>query len=320
MDVLKDRLGYGARAPVVLPPQGKIGSSNAIASGTVEAVVGEKLTLFATAYSDPQNLKLTFTWDIEGIGNRTGETVEASWGVAGSFLVTLTVKNGAGLTAVDSLTAVVTSLATNGPPVSRFTVRNAVGTAVSSGNVSENLTFDPSASSDAEDGAPTAFEWDFGDATPLVSTRKPTRAFLAAGLYEVSLKVVDSLGLNDTTRRLIAIDFSQRIHDELSATKKTLDHNFSVAKNARNVTVTVEFDAGTGAGLNDLDLRLFDAAGNETGNATTTTQTADTGTIKESVSIALPALAATTDGTWRLAVELKSGLVVPYDATISVIY
>ncbi|MBI4394225.1 MAG: PKD domain-containing protein [Euryarchaeota archaeon] len=320
MDVLKDRLGYGEKPPVVLPPEGHIGSSRPVALGTLDVVVGEVITLFATGYSDPQNLKLAFTWEIEGFGDRTGETVDVSWGMAGTFVVTLTVKNSAGLAAADSVTVVVTDVPGNTQPTSRFTVRNAAGAPVTSGNVSENLTFDPSASSDPEDGAPTGFEWDFGDATPLVSTPRPTRAFVAAGLYEVSLRVVDSRGLNDTSRRLIAIDFFERLHDELSATRKTADHNFSVSRKAQNVTVSVEFDAGTGAGLNDLDIRLYDAAGNETGSATAATQPSDAGTLKESVSVSTPALAATTEGTWRLAVELKSGLVVAYDATIYVSY
>ena len=74
--------------------------------------VDEVLNFDGSGSSDPDGDPLTYSWDFGDGQSAIGETVSHSFAAAGVFIVTLTVADGGGLTASDTLTVTI-----NEPPV-----------------------------------------------------------------------------------------------------------------------------------------------------------------------------------------------------------
>ncbi len=58
---------------------------------------------------------------------------------------------------------------------------------------------------DTSTGPPTAWEWDFGDGSAVVSVQNPTHAYAAAGTYTVVLTVANSIGQTASTSRFVTV-------------------------------------------------------------------------------------------------------------------
>jgi len=140
-------------------------------------------TFDGTASYDPNNEKLSFFWDF-GDGATATEPVAAHvFEKAGTYTVTLTVKDESGLdcdTATTSHTVKV-----NMPPVAVFS-------APESGCVDEPFVFDASASTDDSPESLT-YIWDFGDGTR-GEGKTVTKQFDKGGIYTVRLTVNDNAG------------------------------------------------------------------------------------------------------------------------------
>jgi|GEM_PF-2816905 len=68
----------------------------------------------------------------------------------------------------------------------------------------EEVFFDGTLSTDP-DGTVVAWEWDFGDGTPVSHEESPRHSYLSAGLYTVTLTVTDNEGLTDTDTTLATV-------------------------------------------------------------------------------------------------------------------
>lgn len=151
---------------------------------------------FNAGYSsyDPDGYIVSFQWDFgdgtsgggggNGTGNQTGNGTGSGpfplhvYTTFGTFEVTLTVTDNAGLTA-----SVTEAVYVNAPPTAAFTTSQTVGKA------GTPLTFDASASSDP-DGDPLNYSWSFGDGST-ASGRTVSHVFAVPDQYLVTLTVFD---------------------------------------------------------------------------------------------------------------------------------
>jgi uncharacterized membrane protein len=85
--------------------------------------------------------------------------------------------------AIDSTTVTVNNL----PPI-------AVAGLDQSGLVGEPILFDGRGSRDPGVADTLVFEWDFGDGTPVVNGDQTTHSYNTAGVYTVTLTVMDDDG------------------------------------------------------------------------------------------------------------------------------
>ncbi|HZU40171.1 MAG TPA: PKD domain-containing protein [Solirubrobacteraceae bacterium] len=159
---------------------------------------GSVMTFDASASSDPNagGAITSYTWNFGDGTSTSGSTATAShtFSQAGSYLVTLTVTDAAGLSNTVAQTVSFGSLA----PSASFSVTP--GAALTGAPVS----FDGSASTAPEGLA--AYRWSFGDgATVSGTSATASHAYAAPGTYTVALTVTDSYGHSASARHTVTI-------------------------------------------------------------------------------------------------------------------
>lgn len=147
---------------------------------------------------DPNGTIVSYEWDFgDGSPIETLPTplVEHVYSAPGNYTVTLVVTDDEGLEG--STSAVVTVIA---HPIANFTYSPETPL------VDETVTFNAS-NSEPNGGTIVSYNWDFGDGSAPVNTTSPTitHIYTAAGNYTVTLTVVDSENLTDTTSASIVI-------------------------------------------------------------------------------------------------------------------
>ncbi|HAA19845.1 MAG TPA: hypothetical protein DCP28_14180, partial [Cytophagales bacterium] len=134
----------------------------------------------ASGSTDANNDALTYTWDFGDGTTGSGAAVDHTYTSVGSYLVSLTVSDGA---KQDVATGSIT--VTDGTPVASFT------TDVVSGSFPLAVNVDASASADPNGGV-LAYSWDFGDGTT-GSGVTASHTYTAAGSYTITLTVDDGV-------------------------------------------------------------------------------------------------------------------------------
>jgi len=147
---------------------------------------------------DPNGTIVSYEWNFgDGSPIETLPTplVEHVYSAPGNYTVTLVVTDDEGLEG--STSAVVTVIA---HPIANFTYSPETPL------VDETVTFNAS-NSEPNGGTIVSYNWDFGDGSAPVNTTSPTitHIYTAAGNYTVTLTVVDSENLTDTTSASIII-------------------------------------------------------------------------------------------------------------------
>jgi subtilisin family serine protease/PKD repeat protein len=134
-----------------------------------------------TKSSDPNNDPLTYSWNFgDGSPAGTGPTPSHAYTRGGTYTVSLIVNDGT----VDSAAVTTTVTVTNTPPVASLTGPFTI-------NKQQSVTFNGSASSDA-DGDALTFNWTFGDGgVALNGGPNPTHAYFVVGTFTVTLTVND---------------------------------------------------------------------------------------------------------------------------------
>ena len=169
------------------------------AGGPYAGLVGATLTFDGSGSSDADGIIEIWEWNFgDGSPPQFGETVTHTYDVPGIHTVTLTVTGNHGLSGTDVTTADIRALP----------VADAGGPYV--GLVGETLTFDGSASSDA-DGTIESWEWNFGDGSPTEYEPIVTHSYDASGFYPVTLTVTDDDGFSDldlTTATINSLPFA----------------------------------------------------------------------------------------------------------------
>ena len=130
----------------------------------------------------------------------TGVTVSHTFSVAGTYNVTLTVKDSVGAT--DTTSDAVTVGVVSTDPTASFTFSPSKTT---TGVV---ITFNGSASSAVGSRTIVSYIWDFGDTTPAVTKATPTEthSFTTEGTFTVTLTVTDSEGDTGQTTVEVVIE------------------------------------------------------------------------------------------------------------------
>ncbi|MBS1512261.1 MAG: PKD domain-containing protein [Bacteroidetes bacterium] len=140
----------------------------------------------------------TWQWDF-GDGSPLDNTQSPShiYAAAGTYTVTLTVTNSKGCISapIASKTVVV-----NARPQAGFIIPAVC--------LSDTYAQFVDTSKVAFPGNITAWEWNFGDGSPLNFTANPQHSYTAVGLYNVRLVVTSSLGCKDTITQVVSVNGS----------------------------------------------------------------------------------------------------------------
>lgn len=126
-------------------------------------------------------------WNFGDAGTSTLSDPAHLYAANGTYNVSLTVTNPAGCT--NTLSQLVT---VNAVPIAAFTTgTTCLGTA--------------SVFTDNTSGVPIAWEWDFGDATPVDNNQNPSHTYASTGTYTVQLISYGGAGCSDTTQGTITV-------------------------------------------------------------------------------------------------------------------
>ncbi|WP_372966766.1 PKD domain-containing protein [Microbacterium sp.] len=146
----------------------------------------------ASASTDQEGPIAAYTWDFGDGQTGTGVAPTHVYDAAGTYTVTLTVRDGGSLTS--SISHEVIARNPNVVPTAAFTESKDFLA----------LSVDASTSADS-DGSIAAYAWNFGDgATATGATAAHT--YTASGTYEVSLTVTDDRGGSATTTKSITVE------------------------------------------------------------------------------------------------------------------
>ena len=161
-----------------IPPKANFSSN--VTSGTVPLNV-----LFTDTST---NTPTSWNWNFgDGTANSTQKNPVHTFSKAGSYSVTLTVRNTAGSNTVRK-TSYITA-ATLRPPIAALSAN------VTSGTIPFTVLF----SDKSTGGSPTKWAWSFGDGTSSIE-KNPVHTYSKAGKYTVSLTASNAAGSNKVTK------------------------------------------------------------------------------------------------------------------------
>ena len=142
--------------------------------------------------TDPDGSVTGYAWNFGDGGTSTLANPNHTFGVSGTYVVSLTVTDNDGGTAThtDSVSVVVTP---NAPPTAAFTPDCA----------QLACAFNGTASSDS-DGTIAGYAWDFGDGTTATGATA-SKTYAAAGSYTVTLTVTDNEGATATQSSTVSV-------------------------------------------------------------------------------------------------------------------
>ena len=161
-------------------------------NGPYNGTVDVPLSFDGSGSTDPDGTIAFYDWDFgDGMALLdAGPTPSHTYSTEGVFTVTLTVTDNDGATS-DPVSTTATSALGNQPPV-------ADPNGPYTGTAGIPLSFDGSESTDP-DGTIAFYDWGFGDGTVLLDAGPtPTHTYAAAGLYNVTLSVMDDGGATDS--------------------------------------------------------------------------------------------------------------------------
>jgi len=205
-------------APINLPPNGSISHDNGTgatgSTGNITIAAGANV-VFQGSASDPENDPITYTWNIPT--NVTApaapgsQPFTATFGVAGSYVISLTVSDDAGN--VDPTPAQVTVTVTpNLPPNGFISHDNGTGAIGSTGdiNIISGTTIVYNGSANDPENDPVSYAWIFDGATASSTTGSgPINvSYTTPGSYLVQLTVTDSNGNSDPSPAELTVNVS----------------------------------------------------------------------------------------------------------------
>ena len=159
------------------------------------------VTADASASSDPQGQNLTYAFDF-GDGTtvpaQASPTATHTYTTAGSYLVTLTVRNVSGLSDTAATTLAVSDPPPIQTPVARLTLNP------TSGTTPLPVTADASASSDPQ-GQSLTYAFDFGDGTTVPAQASPTatHTYTTTGTFTTTVTVTNTSGQASTAQQTV---------------------------------------------------------------------------------------------------------------------
>ncbi len=180
-----------------IPPQLVITTN--VSGGAVPTASFAKSTatgvapLSATFTDTSTGAPTSWSWNFgDGSPVSTAQHPVHTFATAGVYSVTLTATNAAGSNT--SLSQAVTVMAPPAAPVASFTKSASSGAAPLTVNFIDTST-----------NTPTAWSWDFGDASPVSIDQLPVHTYTAAGTYNVTLTATNAVGSNTSAAQVVTV-------------------------------------------------------------------------------------------------------------------
>lgn len=252
------------------------GSANAAPTAAFTAnTSGLTFTADGSTSSDSDGTVSSYAWDYGDGSTGTGVAVSHAYAVAGTYQVSLTVRDNGGATG--TVVKSVTVTAPNQAPTARFTSAvNDLGVAV-----------DGSMSSDP-DGTIASYAWDFGDGGT-ATTATPTHAYAAAGTYSVKLTVTDDKGATDSVTKSVTVTAANQPPSAAftsSSTALTASFDGSGSSDPDGTVASYAWDFGDGASAATAKpTHTYAAAGSYLVKLTVTDDKGATNSVTKSVAI-----------------------------------
>ena len=166
---------------------------------------GEAMVFDASTSSDADGAIASFQWSFGDGAETTGNPVQHTYELPGTYTVSLTVTDEDGASTIVSRNVDVAREGIepddgNQAPVARFSASSV------SAAIGEEIVFDASASFDA-DGSVVTYAWDLDDGATGAG-RVIAHRYTAAGSYRVTLAIVDDGGATDTASFTVTIGAS----------------------------------------------------------------------------------------------------------------
>jgi len=142
------------------------------------------------------NTPISWSWNFGDGNTSTSQNPSYTYTAAGTYSVSHTAANTAGISAIDTQSAYITvGAATTTAPVASFTESPA------SGATPLTVQF-----TDTSNNTPTSWSWDFGDGNTSTA-ENPSYIYTAPGTYTVTLTAINNAGNNiDTQSSLITVN------------------------------------------------------------------------------------------------------------------
>lgn len=279
--------------------------------------VGEPLVLTATAFGGADGVTPSYAGLPPGCTSAPTWTLSCTPTSAGTFQVTLTITDGIGLAATQSLTLAIA-------PALQLPGSLTPGVVDAGETVWGNVT--------PEGGvAPYTVSWSFGDAATGTGD-DVAHTFAAAGLYEVRATVTDALGLVGSFGGAVQVNPAPSISVSASSRTGTEGTSLSFAASLRNgtepySTISWNFGDGTATATGSLVSHTFSKAGAFKVNASATDARGVAVSASTTVTVSAPGTLAlsltlganlTATGTPISLVAEASGGIAPYTYAWSV--
>lgn len=162
---------------------------------------GDWVQFDASTSLDPDGTITNYQWDFQNDGtfDASGQLVFFRYTASGTYTVRLVVTDDKGASGSTTKAVVVTPLVVNQPPVAQFTF------SPTAPFVGQPLVFNGTSSYDP-DGTIVAYQWDLdGDGSPDQSGPVVSWAYTSAGSYNVTLTVIDNLGMSGSTSKTVTV-------------------------------------------------------------------------------------------------------------------
>lgn len=271
-------------------------------------------TLVASASFNQQNDGLTVTfdagnssgtiasylWDFGDGTTGTGKSISHSYGVAGSYTVTLTVSDEKGASARQNLSVHLTK--SNITPTAAFSY-SATGLLAS---------FDASGSSDS-DGSIASYGWNFGDGATGTG-KTASHSYAATGTYTVTLTVTDDLGATASQSVSVTVvsgNAAPTAAFTQSSTGLVASFDASGSSDSDGSIASYSWSFGDGTtGTGKSVNHSYAVAGTYTVSLTVTDNQGTTASVSRSISVAVTS--------YRVSVQASGqGTVLPSSLTLS---
>ncbi len=162
---------------------------------------GDWIQFDASLSYDPDGTITNYQWDFQNDGtfDATGKVVFFRYTLPGTYTVRLVVTDDKGASGSAIQTVVVSPLVVNQPPVAQFTY------SPTAPFVGQNVIFNGTGSYDP-DGAIVSYQWDLnGDGIPDQSGPVAIWTYASAGVYTVTLTVMDNQGATNSTTKTLTV-------------------------------------------------------------------------------------------------------------------
>ncbi|KVO23659.1 hypothetical protein WJ74_33390 [Burkholderia ubonensis] len=216
----------------------------------IPANPGNPLSLRAIS-TDVDGGPLTYAWNFGDGQTATGSGTQHTYGAVGTYPVSVTATNAAGLSAVGTTTITIVAAPVDpmDPPLMPTI------SAPDDIRAQRVVQFTGNAQPPAN-GSVLSYTWDFGDGSPAQSGQSIAHTYSSAGLHTVTLVVTDSLGRTGTATAAVAVlplqpPHSVVIHGPLEVVLGRAAAFSAEFDNPVGGTVTYAWDFGDGSTSTD---------------------------------------------------------------------